>query len=67
MKEINEDRYYDSLYEKYSEEAKVPYTDYRKLEEQLEICKGQIQDIANFIRNNDCPGAYEYLISEKLI
>ena len=67
MMEINEDRYYDSLLAKYNEEAKVPFTDYQKLEEENEILKGQIKDIISYLQENDIAGAYEYVVKEGLV
>jgi len=64
MKEINEDRYYDSLFEKYSEEDKVSLEDYNQMKEIAHKKQTQLQEVLEFIRKNDCAGAYEYLVSE---
>lgn len=49
------------------EEAKVPFSDYQELEEKYEKLQYQMQDVINFLKNNDIIGAYEYLASEGLV
>lgn len=61
------DRYYDELYSKYTEGAKVPYESYEELEEKYEHLKCIIKDVAIYLRENDPAGAYEYLKSEDLV
>lgn len=61
------DRYYDELYSKYTEGAKVPYESYEELEEEYEHLKCVIKDVAIYLRENDPAGAYEYLKSEDLV
>lgn len=61
------DRYYDSLYSKYEEEEKVPLSDYQELGDRCDKLEHQIQDLIEFIRNNDIVGAYEYAVKENLV
>lgn len=61
------DRMYDAMYERYNEEAKVPFSDYQELEEKYEKLQYQMQDVINFLKDNDIIGAYEYLASEGLV
>jgi hypothetical protein len=65
--EIDVDRYYDSLYSKYEEEATVSTSDYRDLEEKVKKLEGNIRDIINLILNNQPAEAYEYAKREGLV
>lgn len=61
------DRYYDSLYSKYEDEATVSAKDYYELKDKYDELLYQMQDVIYFLRNNDIGGAYEYLKSEGLV
>ena len=62
------DRYYDSLYTKYQEEATVPYTSYRDLEEKYEDFKREFEDFKQNIfylaKEDKTGGIMEYLKSK---
>lgn len=61
------DRYYDGLYARYTEGAKVPYESYAELEEKYEHLKYVIKDVVIYLEENDPAGAYEFLKSEDLV
>lgn len=61
------DKYYDSLYSKYEEEATVRAEDYYRLKDDYDELYYQLQDILYFIKQNDPAGAYEYAKSEGLV
>lgn len=63
---MNEDRYYDELCSKYEEGAKVPFSEYRDLEDKYEELESQLKDLIEYIENDDIVGAYEYIVSEGL-
>ena len=65
--EIDIDKFYDEQYSKYQEEARIPFTDYRDLEDKYEILEGQVKNIISLLQNNDAAGAYEYAVSEGLV
>lgn len=65
--EILNDRYYDSLYSRYEDEAKVSAEDYYKLKDKYDELLYQMQDVIFYLRNNDIVGAYEYLKGEGLV
>lgn len=61
------DQYYDSLYSKYEEEAKVSAEDYYNLERKYNELTYQLEDILYYIKENDPAGAYEYAKSVGLV
>lgn len=61
------DRYYDSLYSQYEEEEKISMSEYRELGDRCDKLEHQIQDLLEYIKNNDISGAYEYAVKEKLV
>lgn len=65
--EIDIDRHYDEELSKYQEVAKVPFSDYKDLEEKYDKLERQLKAILEFIGNDDCAGAYEYAFSEGLL
>lgn len=65
--EILNDRYYDSLYSRYEDEATVSAEDYYKLKDKYDELLYQMQDVIFYLRNNDIAGAYEYLKGEGLV
>lgn len=52
--------YYDVLQRRYEEEAKVPFEDYMKLEEQNDELKGIITEMLEFINEKDWEGLSDY-------
>lgn len=63
--EIMNDRYYEQMQER--NEAKVPFQDYRDLEDKYDELEGKVKDLIEYIKNDDIAGAYEYAVSEGLI
>lgn len=63
--EIMNDRYYEQMQER--NEVKVPFQDYRDLEDKYEELKAKVKDLVDYIGNDDIAGAYEYAVSEGLI
>lgn len=61
------DRYYDSLYAKYEEETKIPISEYRELGDRCDELERQIQELLEYIKDNDIAGAYEYAVKENLV
>lgn len=62
--ELDVDRYYESKLEESYEEEKVSITDYVEMKELAEKRLCQLLDVLDYIRNNDCITAYEYLVQE---
>lgn len=58
--ELQEKIYYDTLQKRYEEEAKVPFSDYRKLEDRIADLEMWIDEILNLIEKNDMEGLAEY-------
>lgn len=67
MTQVNEDRYYDEMFERYNEDSTVSLEDYNQMKEIAATRLAQLQDVLEFIRNNDCAGAFEYLVSEGIV
>ena len=63
--EIMNDRYYEQMQER--NEVKVPFQDYRDLEDKYDELEGKVKDLIEYIKNDDVVGAYEYAVSEGLI
>ena len=63
--EIMNDRYYEQMQER--NEVKVPFQDYRDLEDKYDELEGKVKDLIEYIKNDDIAGAYEYAVSEGLI
>lgn len=64
MTDFNEDRYYDEMFERYNDDSTVSLEDYNEMKEIAAMRLAQLQDVLEYIRNNDCAGAYEYLVGE---
>lgn len=62
--ELEMDRYYENKLEETFEEETVLKADYDEIKELAEKRKCQLLDVLEYIRNNDCISAYEYLVSE---
>lgn len=58
--DLQEKIYYDALQKRYEEEAKVPFSDYRKLEDRIADLEMWIDEILNLIEKNDMEGLEEY-------
>lgn len=64
--EIEIDKHYNDLYEQYEDKVKIPFQDYRDLEDKYEHLQCQVKDIISYIEDDDIVGAYEYIVSEGL-
>lgn len=62
--EMDVDRYYDSMLEKHYEEEKVPLEEFNEMKELADRRQAQLETVLEYIRQNDCAGAYEFLVSE---
>lgn len=58
--DLQEKIYYDALQKRYEEEAKVTFSDYRKLEDRIADLEMWIDEILNLIEKNDMEGLEEY-------
>lgn len=58
--DLQEKIYYDALQKRYEGEAKVPFSDYRKLEDRIADLEMWIDEILNLIEKNDMEGLEEY-------
>lgn len=52
------------MFERYNDNSTISLEDYNEMKEIAATRLAQLQDVLEFIRNNDCAGAYEYLVSE---
>lgn len=58
--DLQEKIYYDALQKRYEDEAKVPFSDYRKLEDRIADLEMWIDEILNLIEKKDMEGLEEY-------
>lgn len=65
--EMEVDRYYDSMLDDYNEEEKVTLEEFNQMKELASRRQAQLEEIMKYIRNNDCAGAYEFLVSEGIV
>lgn len=57
---LQEKIYYDTLQKRYEDEAKVPFSDYRKLEDRIADLEMWIDEILNLIDEKNMEGLEEY-------
>ena len=66
--EFNEDRYYDAMQSQYEDEAKVPFHDYRDLEDKYDELKGSFEDFKSnvlwYLKNNKIDELMKYVSDE---
>lgn len=67
---IDEDRYYDAKQSEHESTAKVPFGDYRDLEEKYEQLENEFEefktDVLHYGANGDVVGLIEYLKSKEV-
>lgn len=57
---LQEKIYYDTLQKRYEDEAKVPFSDYRKLKDRIADLEMWIDEILNLIEKKDMEGLENY-------
>ena len=66
--EFNEDRYYDAMQSQYEDEAKVPFNDYRELEDKYDELKGKFEDFKSnvlwYLNKNKIDELMKYVSDE---
>lgn len=58
--DLQEKIYYDALQKRYENEAKVPFSDYRKLEDRIAELEMWLDEILNLVEKNDMEGLKDY-------